>query len=57
MRPTITRMKELATDRERIFTNHVSGKGLVSLRVQPEPENLACFHTDHKGNAWTAAEL
>ena len=44
-------MKELATDRER------SGKGLVSLGVQPEPDNLARFHTDHKGNAWTAAEL
>lgn len=45
MKPTITRVKELATDRERIFTNHISGKGLASLGVQPEPDNLACFHT------------
>ena len=36
---------------------HRYGKGLVSLGVQPEPDNLARFHTDHKGNAWTAAEL
>lgn len=57
MKPTITRVKELATDRERIFTNHISGKGLASLGVQPEPDNLACFHADHRGNAWTAAEL
>lgn len=49
-------MKELATDRERIFRNHISGKGLVSLGVQSEPDNLACFHIDHKGKAWTVAE-
>ena len=56
MKPTVTRMKELATDREKIFTNHISEKGLVSLVEQPEPEDLAGFHTGHIGKAWTAAE-
>lgn len=49
MKLTVERMKEVATDREMVFTNHISEKRLVSQGKQPEPKHLAYFQTGHTG--------
>lgn len=49
-------VKSEDTNWKTIFANHISEKGLVSLGEQPEPDDLAYFHTGHISKAWTVAE-